>query len=279
MKFSRTSLAGLWLIDLGTARRRARFSRANLLRKRILRPRPQHPLAAMQSHPHQKTRHDPRHAFPGRARRPEIKLIRCAAGAIFDVAVDVRPDSPTFGKWEGFELTAAESPHALRPRRISPTAFNAWPTTAKSSTRCPNFMCPSWRAASVGTIRPSRSNGHCRTQLSPSATKTSRCSTTQCDRRPESERLSRSAQKNGLCSFSSATVVNGPCPGQISVSAGNEKICSRTFCRRIPRIDFRYRSSRQRSRLRRWRRAAHPPARCRSHKLCHLRHARACRDW
>src|SRR5689334_3934468 len=38
--------------------------------------------------------------------KPEIKLIRCSAGAIFDVLVDVRRDSPTFGKWEGFELTA-----------------------------------------------------------------------------------------------------------------------------------------------------------------------------
>lgn len=38
--------------------------------------------------------------------QPEIKLIRCAAGAIFDCLVDVRPGSPTFGKWEGFELTA-----------------------------------------------------------------------------------------------------------------------------------------------------------------------------
>lgn len=36
---------------------------------------------------------------------PEIKLIRCAAGAIWDVIVDVRSDSPTFRKWEAFELT------------------------------------------------------------------------------------------------------------------------------------------------------------------------------
>jgi len=39
--------------------------------------------------------------------RPEVKLIRCAAGAIWDVVVDVRRDSPTVGRWEAFELTAA----------------------------------------------------------------------------------------------------------------------------------------------------------------------------
>lgn len=38
--------------------------------------------------------------------QPEIKLIRCAAGAIHDVLVDVRPGSKTFGRWEAFELTA-----------------------------------------------------------------------------------------------------------------------------------------------------------------------------
>jgi dTDP-4-dehydrorhamnose 3,5-epimerase len=36
---------------------------------------------------------------------PEIKLIRCTAGRIFDVLVDVRPGSATFGQWEGFELS------------------------------------------------------------------------------------------------------------------------------------------------------------------------------
>jgi dTDP-4-dehydrorhamnose 3,5-epimerase len=32
------------------------------------------------------------------------KLIRCARGAIFDVLVDIRRGSPSFGEWEGFEL-------------------------------------------------------------------------------------------------------------------------------------------------------------------------------
>jgi dTDP-4-dehydrorhamnose 3,5-epimerase len=37
----------------------------------------------------------------------EHKLVRCTAGAIFDVIVDIRPASPTYRRWFGAELTAA----------------------------------------------------------------------------------------------------------------------------------------------------------------------------
>ena len=105
MKFSRTTLPGLWLIELelrederGFLARtyceqefaahdlNTRWPQCNLtLTKRCGMIRGMH----FQSEP-----------------KPEIKLIRCAAGKIFDVLVDVRHDSPTFGRWEGFELSA-----------------------------------------------------------------------------------------------------------------------------------------------------------------------------
>jgi dTDP-4-dehydrorhamnose 3,5-epimerase len=36
----------------------------------------------------------------------EAKVIRVVRGSVFDVAVDLRPDSPAFGQWVGWELTA-----------------------------------------------------------------------------------------------------------------------------------------------------------------------------
>ncbi len=37
--------------------------------------------------------------------RPQGKLVRCSRGAMWDVAVDIRVGSPTFGRWVGVELT------------------------------------------------------------------------------------------------------------------------------------------------------------------------------
>ena len=49
-------------------------------------------------------------SHPGQA-----KLIRAAAGRIFDVAVDIRPDSPTFGRWYGAYLDATEQTQIFVP--------------------------------------------------------------------------------------------------------------------------------------------------------------------
>jgi dTDP-4-dehydrorhamnose 3,5-epimerase len=41
-----------------------------------------------------------------RAPHEEVKLVRCVRGAVFDLAVDLRPASPTFRAWYGIELSA-----------------------------------------------------------------------------------------------------------------------------------------------------------------------------
>jgi dTDP-4-dehydrorhamnose 3,5-epimerase len=38
----------------------------------------------------------------------EAKLVRCTAGAIYDVAIDLRRDSPTYTEWIAIELTAKD---------------------------------------------------------------------------------------------------------------------------------------------------------------------------
>lgn len=43
-----------------------------------------------------------------RAPHKEVKLIRCVAGAIFDVLIDLRQESPTYMRWEAYELSAGD---------------------------------------------------------------------------------------------------------------------------------------------------------------------------
>lgn len=47
---------------------------------------------------------------------PQTKLVRVIKGSVFDVAVDLRPGSATYGKWYGIELTESNKKQFLIPR-------------------------------------------------------------------------------------------------------------------------------------------------------------------
>jgi len=47
------------------------------------------------------------------------KLVTCVTGTMFDVVADIRPDSPAYGRWESFELTAANRRLVLMPEGVA----------------------------------------------------------------------------------------------------------------------------------------------------------------
>lgn len=48
--------------------------------------------------------------------KSQAKIVRCSKGAIYDVAVDIRKGSPTYGQWVGIELSADNKKQLLIPR-------------------------------------------------------------------------------------------------------------------------------------------------------------------
>ena len=50
--------------------------------------------------------------------KQQAKLVRCISGHVYDVIVDLRPDSPTFGQWRGFHLTGENTHMLLVPEQF-----------------------------------------------------------------------------------------------------------------------------------------------------------------
>ena len=46
----------------------------------------------------------------------EVKLVRCLKGAIWDVIIDIRPGSPTYRRWQAFELSDTNSRQLYIPQ-------------------------------------------------------------------------------------------------------------------------------------------------------------------
>jgi dTDP-4-dehydrorhamnose 3,5-epimerase len=106
VRFDESPLPGAWVIDLDLlGDRRGWFARtfdAEAFRARGLDP------CAVQGSASFSARRDTIRGMHYQAEpHAEPKLVRCVRGAIFDVAVDLRPESPTFRHWHGVELSAA----------------------------------------------------------------------------------------------------------------------------------------------------------------------------
>ena len=103
MKFHATSIEGVWLIDLETREDERGF----LARTYCDREFAEHGLNTIWPQCNltlTRKRGMLRGLHYQAEPKPETKLIRCSAGAIWDVVVDTRPGSASFGKWEAFEL-------------------------------------------------------------------------------------------------------------------------------------------------------------------------------
>lgn len=68
----------------------------------------------------------------------QAKLVSCLEGKVFDVAVDLREDSPTFGKWFGVELTPENKLQLYVPRGFG-HGFSVLSETAVFAYKCDNF--------------------------------------------------------------------------------------------------------------------------------------------
>ncbi len=78
-------------------------------------------------------------------RRPQAKLIRVIEGAIFDVAVDIRRGSPTFGRWIGVNLSADDFRQLYVPVGFA-HGFCVLSATAQIEYKCSDYYDPAGEA-------------------------------------------------------------------------------------------------------------------------------------
>ena len=90
---------------------------------------------------------------------PQAKLVRCIEGEVFDVCVDLRKNSPTYGKWEGVILSAEKGNQFMIPRGFA-HGFLVLSETATFCYKCDELYHPEdeggiiWNDPDVGIEWP-----------------------------------------------------------------------------------------------------------------------------
>lgn len=90
---------------------------------------------------------------------PQSKLVRVVEGEVFDVCVDLRPDSATFGKWEGVTLSAENHRQFFIPQGFA-HGFYVLSPTAVFCYKCDDVYHPNdegglmWNDPSIGVEWP-----------------------------------------------------------------------------------------------------------------------------
>lgn len=96
---------------------------------------------------------------------PQTKLVRVIKGAVFDVAVDLRSGSKTYGKWYGIELTEENKKQFLVPRDFA-HGFLVLSDTAEFCYKCDDFYHPNdeggvaWNDPEIGIAWPQVIGGY-----------------------------------------------------------------------------------------------------------------------
>ncbi len=90
---------------------------------------------------------------------PQSKLVRVVSGEVFDVAVDLRPGSATYGKWEGVILSAENKRQFFIPRGFA-HGFLVLSDTAEFCYKCDDIYHPNdegglmWNDPEIGIVWP-----------------------------------------------------------------------------------------------------------------------------
>lgn len=90
---------------------------------------------------------------------PQAKLVRVVSGSVFDVAVDLREGSPTYGKWEGVILSAENKRQFFIPRGFA-HGFLVLSDTAEFCYKCDDVYHPNdegglmWNDPAIGIEWP-----------------------------------------------------------------------------------------------------------------------------